>query len=520
MRIRWPLAGVLAILVASLTSTIGGTWAAASANAAKIDRSAEFHHAINFSYFSLDPHKSFASAPWLRPLYDRLLQYAPGQGGAPELAPMLAKSYKVSADGLAISFELRDDVKFQDGNAFNAAAVKANIERAKSPSPTSLVASNLASISSVEVIDNTHVVLHLSVPDPAIPHWMADSSTGSMISPAAFNTDLVAKPVGTGPFTMVSSQKDGDSVYERWDGYWNKKAIKIKRLTISTIVDPNVRYNGVRGGTFDSAYIAPPLDLEAKTLTKQGYHWAQAYQVSNYGVMLNSDKPPLNDVRVRQAISMAINRKLLASTILEGIGTPVYQTFNKGEIGYVKELDKDPYDQAAARKLVKDASAEGATLTGLYALGATGDTLAQAIQQALTDVGLKVQLTPQTAAQVRQTFRTGSHHIYIDGMAARPDPSATLLQAYLSLDNPAKPPAELVDLANKAKTAPFGSEARNKAYQDVSRYLAENPVHVPINRSWWVILAQPEVKGAKNLALADWNGAEIEFQKVGVAAKR
>jgi ABC-type transport system substrate-binding protein len=500
---------------APAVSEVGGTTTAAAEP--EVDDNAEYHHAINFTYTTLDPHKG-GLPPWLRPVYDRLLQYKLGPDGGPELSPMLATSYTVSADGLSISLELRDDVTFQDGTQFDAAAVKANIERAKSPAPVSTVASNIASISSVEVVDATHVVIHLSTPDPSIPYYLADSTTGSMISPAALNNaDLASKPVGSGPFTLVSAQQNADVVYERWDDYWNRDAIKIKKLTMSTITDNNVRYNGVLSGEFDSAYIAPPLDLQAESLESEGYTRLTVYQPGPFGLMLNSDKPPLNDVRVRRAISMALDRQVLAETILEDIGVPAYQTFAPGQIGYLESLDKDPYDPDEAKKLVQDAGAEGATLNILQNTGATQlQQLAEVVQQELGKIGLTVKLVPQPATEIRLSWRSGSYDGSVDGMIGSPDVAATLRRAYLAFENPAKSvPQELIDLSAKANSAEFGSPERTEAFEDVSVYLAENPVHVPLNRSWFVILARPNVVGAENLTEADWNGTDIEFQDVG-----
>src|SRR5262249_39490427 len=148
-----------------------------------------FNFVTSFGYTSLDPHRAvnaIADMNWLKPLYDSLLTIEYGTDGL-ELRPQLAKSFQVSADGRTVSFELRDDVNFQDGTHFNAAAVKANIERAKSAEST--VARYLTTIQSVEVGDDTHVAFRLSEPDPSILWAMATVTSGIMVSPAALNTD-------------------------------------------------------------------------------------------------------------------------------------------------------------------------------------------------------------------------------------------------------------------------------------------------------------------------------------------
>src|SRR5262249_57242537 len=113
----------------------------------------------------------------------------------------LAKSYEVSPDGLTITFTLRTGATFQDGTPFNATAAKANIDRATGAG--SLIASTMRSVSNVQAVDPTHLVLHLSTPDPSVLEVMASGQAGLMVSPAAFNNpDLGTNPVGSGPYKV------------------------------------------------------------------------------------------------------------------------------------------------------------------------------------------------------------------------------------------------------------------------------------------------------------------------------
>src|SRR5262249_29944464 len=160
-----------------------------------------------------------------------------------------------------------------------------------------------------------------------------------MISPAAFNTDLAIKPAGSGPFTLVSAQKDAAVVYKRWDGYWNKDAALVQQLNVSTVPDPNARFNGLRSGAYDAALISAPQDLQAKAMEGEGFHTALAVEPNCNCVQLNWLKPPFDDNRVRRAVSMAINRQEISKTLLEGLGPPFYQTFPRGFLGYDESLD-------------------------------------------------------------------------------------------------------------------------------------------------------------------------------------
>jgi len=191
----------VALLVAACGSgsqhQTSGSGSGSAGNAVgAVNRDATLRFAINASYGTLDPVKStLAVDPFFQlPVYERLLTVAQGVNGL-KVVPQLAKSYTVAPDGRSITLELLSGVTFQDGTPFNAAAVKTNFARAQGPD--SLVASKLKAVKSVDVTDPTHVVINLTQPDPAFVWTLATGTATMMVSPAAFNTDLSAKPVGT-----------------------------------------------------------------------------------------------------------------------------------------------------------------------------------------------------------------------------------------------------------------------------------------------------------------------------------
>jgi peptide/nickel transport system substrate-binding protein len=479
------------------------------------DRTAELRFAINYGYNSLDPHNPVGpgDAIWMRPVYDRLLTLAEGDDGV-ELAPQLATSHEFSEDGLSLAFELRDDVTFQDGAAFDAEVVQANIERAQGPEST--VASLLESIESVEVVDATHVTFHLSRPDPALPWTLADTTAGMMIDPAAFDTDLAVEPAGTGPFRLTSAQRDADVVYERWDDHWDPDAALVSQLTISTVQDANARYNGIRSGEYDAAFLSPPQDSQAESMGAEGYHWEQELSPISYGVLLNSSMPPFDDVDVRRAVSLALDRSEISEELLAGLNPPSYQAFNEGYLGHDPDLDEDPYDLDEAERLVRDAGADGATVNVIQALTAPQESLALVLQQALEDIGMRVELTPLSPTESSAAWREGGHHAYVGTINGRADAAQTLNLSYLGPDNPAGAPDELADMAAAALSLPVGSSEREEAYQEIGAWLQENPVHLPIAQFSTVVLARPEVVGHENLVIQDLG--KLDLRGVGVEA--
>jgi peptide/nickel transport system substrate-binding protein len=518
VRRRFVASLLTAVLVAAVsTVTIGQVPAGAGAKGgAKIDKTADFDWLLTYGYSNLDPHKSVSADPWLRPLYDRLVTYEWVKGKL-TLIPQLAKSFKVSDDGLSITFELRDGVTFQDNTPFNAAAVKVNIERALSPAPTSTVSSNLKSISSVEVVNDLRAVIHLSAPDPSVLATLTRSSEGSMISPTAIasGVDLRTTPVGAGPYKLVSAQQNVLVTYERWDGYYDKSDIWIKQLKIHTISDANAGYNGLRSGEFDAGFVTKPLDLEAMKLPG----WSSQVLLGNpFAAALNLTKPPFNNIEVRRALSMAIDRKLVEKQLLDGLGAPVFQAFPFPYLGYDaavdKELGKKAYNPKKAKQMVQKAGASGTSIKAIYINTSPLTEYALVIQQALGDLGIKVELTPVTTSNARPTWRTGNYEMFVTGLQQSPEPALTMQLTYLAGDNLAAPPAELAEKAEKARTAPFGTKEREKLYQEISRYLFENPIHVLLNQTRYTVVARPNVVMPK---LPQKNSiGDVEFRKFGI----
>ena len=481
------------------------------------DRSAELTFAYSTGVNSFDPHTTPAFSGdqlYMRPVYDRLFTIGRDEDGLATLVPQLATGYEYAEDGLSIEFKLRDDVTFQDGTPFDAEVVKANVERALGPDST--IASQLPTVESVEAVDDTTAVFHLKQHDPAVPWALANNTTGYMVSPAAFDGDLTTTPAGSGPFKLVSAVKDGDVVYERWDDYWDPDAALVKKLTISTIPDDNARYNGTRSGQIDATFLATPLDAESKSLEGEGYHWDQALSPVTVGVLMNSDMPPFDDVRVRQAVSMAVNRTELSETLMNGINPPVFQAFAETFLGHDPALDEDPYDVDAARDLITEAGADGTTVEIIQPTTAPQEQLAVAVQQALGDIGLEVELLPLSPTEARPEWRTGGHQAMVAPIIGQPEPSQTLEVSFLAADNPATPPPELAEMTDAAMALPPGSAEQEKAYQEISAWLVDNPVHVPIVQFSTVILSRPNVVGNENLMTTGI--AELDFRHVGIAA--
>lgn len=167
-----------------------------------------------------------------------------------------------------------------------------------------------------------------------------------------------------------------------------------------------------------------------------------------------------------------------------------------------------------AKKLVDQAGANGKTIKLLQQQTAPQDSLAQVVQEALGKIGLKVEITPLSATEARPAWRKGGYGAFVAPVIAQAEPSQTLNTSYLASDNPAPPPPELAQKAAAAQVLPLGSAERTTAYQEIAKWLQENPVHAPIAQFTSVWLTAPTVVG--------WNQyvpealGQVDFRRVGV----
>ncbi|MEO7391072.1 MAG: ABC transporter substrate-binding protein, partial [Ramlibacter sp.] len=231
------------------------------------------------------------------------------------IVPQLATSWQWSADNKALTMKLRPGVTFHDGEKFDAAAVKFNIERHKS-----IAGSNrrgeLLPVSTVDVVDEMTVRLNLSAPFSPLLTVLADRA-GMMVSPKAAQanpTGFGSKPVCSGPFKFVERVAQDKITLERYANYWDKANIHFEKVTFQPIVDATVRLANLRSGQLDFIERVAPADMVAiKKDNKLGV--ARITELGYQGITINTgksdmaQKSPLGrDPRVREAFELSLDR--------------------------------------------------------------------------------------------------------------------------------------------------------------------------------------------------------------------
>lgn len=311
---------------------------------------------------NLDPYACVGDATNLEvSAYDTLLRLTP-KG---TFEPALAESWKVVSP-TELSMTLRPGVTFADGTALNAAVVKANLERAAS-TPTVVTTQFVADKPTITATSDLGLTVSMGHPDPDLQKFL--SSCGGMI----VHPDLVANPQsmansmnGTGPYTFDqhSTIPKSKYVFHQRKGYWNAKAYPFATVTFAVVTDQNAGFNALLSGQVDVA--AGPLALD-KQAESAGMNKINS-DVTLYAIKLNDLSgtlvPALADVRVRQALNYAINRKAILQTFFGSEGRDTAQVLNPQSPGYDKQLDdRYAYDAQKAKALLGEAGyAQGFTI--------------------------------------------------------------------------------------------------------------------------------------------------------------
>lgn len=271
-----------------------------------------------------------------------------------DTSPLLAESWEISPDGRRYRFKLRRNLRFHDGQPFDAEAVKFSIERARAPGSGNKLRSKLYdNIIEVDTPDAHTVVLTLARRDPNLLFRLGDSA--AVILHPASAAQAVSAPVGTGPFRFSHWQKGHSITLRKWADHPRAASVQLQQAVFrftSNFVDDS----------------APPPEVDVffnfVTRTVLRKRLNENFQVlvgSSPGktlMAINNRHKPLDDVRVRRALNHAIDRAALIEQVLDGRGTPIGSHFSPAADGYLHLADRYPYDPERARALLREAGVE------------------------------------------------------------------------------------------------------------------------------------------------------------------
>jgi peptide/nickel transport system substrate-binding protein len=379
--------------------------------------SGELNLALQFDATNLDPMATYtlSNARWESEIYSPLTWRDPnlvmydGLDGrpAPEEGYGLAASWEY-ADDLTLNMTLKTGITFQNGEPFNAAAVKATYDRMLAPDSQSPQAFNYNTISSVEVVDDATLIFHFSTTDPVMITKMA--GYGSFIVPPQASTEDgfgTSTAVGTGPYKLVEYVKDDHITFEAWDGWWGSAKPLVKTLNYRIIPDDNTRLSEFLAGNID----AFTLNVN-QVSAAQGNPDVSLVEIGSptvNGLRLDAKQAPTDNKSVRQAISHAIDLQTIIDTILGGYAQPVAVWQSPFSFGVDDTLAPYAYDTAMAQQLVTDSGLPTPIHITYDVIGQDTQALevGQAVKDMLDAVGFDVELRTQEQATYYDDYVAG-----------------------------------------------------------------------------------------------------------------
>ena len=322
--------------------------------------------------------------------------------------PGLALSWTPSADFKTWTFKLRPGVKFQDGAPFNAEAVVFNTERQLDPNNHCRCAIYISYIDKVEASDDLTVVFHLKTPSPNLPVLLANSYANNPVqSPKSIQElkeDYNRHPVGTGPFRLKSWQSGDRLVLERNADYWDKDHVYLDAVVIRPLPDNTARFASVQSGETDIIWHDRADDIvKAKKNPNLVVHEYVGSGAQVYA--FNTKRPPFDDVRVRQALRMALDLKTYSDVLWEGLWKPAKDPWGPGSFVQCKDSGALPYDPEKAKALLKE---YGKPVAFKMVVTATprGRQIGETFQEMWRDVGVDMTIDQiDQTALVTKAFR-------------------------------------------------------------------------------------------------------------------
>ncbi|MHC2341186.1 ABC transporter substrate-binding protein [Bradyrhizobium barranii] len=276
-----------------------------------------------------------------------------------EAAPKLAVSWTHSDDYKSWTFKLRQGVKFHDGTPFNAQAFKENFDRQKDPANKCRCAFYITNVKEVLAPDEYTVVYNLTDPSVNLPATNTIQSQNNVVhSPTAWKTkgdDYNRNPVGTGPYILKSWTAGDRMVLEKNPGYWDKGRPYLDRIILKPLPDAQSRFASLQSGEADIIWDDENDADNIMKAQKDPKLTVHTYKGSGAQVYaFNTKVAPFDDVRVRQALVMAIDRPKMSQAISNGLSRPATNPYGDGSWVKCKDDGALLFDVEKAKALIKD----------------------------------------------------------------------------------------------------------------------------------------------------------------------
>lgn len=472
---------------------------------------------------NLDPHGAANSGlNLLLPLvFDTLItRQADGK-----FVPLLAEEWKVAPDGLSAEFKLKKGVTFHDGTPLNAEAVKITFDRFKAAGQKSPIAANIKEFAKVEVVNDLTVRFEFAKPNASFVSTLAMPYAG-ILSPAvvkAGTEEIARKPVGTGPFKFEEWKKGASITLVRNPDYkWgspeveNRGPVRLDSVVFKVIPDASTQLAALQAGEIDVIFTNEPSHLTKLEADKN----FTAQRINYEGLIYlgyNNAKAPFDDVKVRQAMSHAVNKKEIIDTALGGLGTEANTLLAESVLGYAEDVKAhaQAFNLEKAKALLKEAGfvqeadgswqRDGQKLSGrlLASNRAPNDAIATVLQSQFKALGVPVEIQQLDSAAVMKATNQGAFDLLLwryewndpDGLNIFLSTSRIRQTNRVFYSNPK------ADALFEQGLREFDLEKRAKIYQDVQKIILDDAAWQPLYNPVEGLVYSNRIKGIRVGAL-------------------
>jgi dipeptide transport system substrate-binding protein len=460
-------------------------------------------------------------------IFNSLVSY---DEAARKVVPALAEKWDVSADGLTYTFHLRPNVQFQTTDYFkptralNADDVVFTFERMLDDSnpwhkvagasgfPHAQSMGLVKLVKSVSKVDDNTVRFELNEPNatfvPILSMGFASiysAEYADQLLKAGKEVDLNAKPVGTGPFVLKSYTKDAVIRYDVNPTYWGQKP-KIDRLIYAITPDATVRAQKVKAGECQIALSPKPQDV-ADAKADKALKVVQTPAFMTAFVALNTEKKPLDNPKVRQALNMAFDRPTYLKTVFDNTASPATNPYPPNTWSYDKSIQAYPYDVAKAKKLLADAGLANGFETTIW-VRPNGSVLnpnpkagAELLQADFAKIGVKADVKVIEWGELIKEAKQGQHDTLFMGWAGdNGDPdnylsplfSCNAVKSGINFARYCDP--QLDKLIAEGKATPDQAK-RAKAYEAAQKIIHDQALWIPLGYPTAAAITRTNVSG-------------------------
>ncbi len=410
------------------------------------------------------------------------------------IVPQLATSYEWSPDYRALTLKLRQGVTFHDGERFDAAAVKFNIERHKTMQGSNR-RGELAPVTGVDVVDSQTVRLNLAAPFAPLLAVLTDRA-GMMVSPKAAQAagdKFGAAPVCSGPFRFVERVAQDRIVFERYANYWNKGAIHFGKVTYLPLVDATVRLANLKSGQLDFIERVAPSDIPALKGDSR-FKVSKIVEIGYQGVTFNIAKSDLaqknpagRDPRVREAFELAIDRDALVQVAMDGEALPGNQWVAPTNGWYAKNVPIPKRDLNRAKALLREAGVTNPTFTLMTPTTSDAQRIGQVVQAMVKEAGFDLKIQSTEFSTSIDMADKGQYEAYLLAWSGRADPDGNLynhLACKQPLNYSGNCRPDMDELINKSRVT-IDPAQRAKLFEQIAAIESKDrPIVYLFHRNW------------------------------------